>query len=367
MPAFLNPVPSQRNVQTGAHELIERPFVGTNGNSADCLTIGLINNMPDGALEATERQFLSLLNSASDGMSVRISLYSLSGISRNEFGSRHVSKNYSSAEDLFGSRLDGLIVTGKEPMAPDLRDEPYWDSFTRVLEWARENTYSTVWSCLAAHAAVLHMDGIGRIRNAHKHCGVFDCAKLSDHPLTKGTPSRFSLPHSRWNGLPEEALTACGYEVLTKSSDAGVDTFTKQQKSLFVFFQGHPEYESNALLLEYRRDVGRYLKGETDNYPLLPHGYFDQETVIALESLQQEALVCRKETSLAEVSEVLERTRIENTWSTTATSIYKNWLLYIDAQKRRCSATAGVSARCDSPVGLFDSTDSFVGITEIES
>jgi len=367
MPAFLNPVPSKRNLQTGATELTEHPVTGTNGISTVCLTIGLINNMPDGALEATERQFLSLFNSASEGMSVRLSLYSLPGIGRNEFGSRHVSNYYSSAEDLFGTHLDGLIVTGKEPMAPDLRDEPYWESFTRVLEWARENTYSTVWSCLAAHAAVLHMDGIGRIRNAHKHCGVFDCARQSDHPLTKGTPSRFSLPHSRWNGLPEKALTACGYEVLTSSAEAGVDTFIKQQKSLFVFFQGHPEYESNALLLEYRRDVGRYLRGETEKYPLLPHGYFDKDTVAALTALQQAAQTRPPEAALAEVSEILEKTRIENTWSTTATSIYRNWLLYINAQKQQRPATDSVSGGSESPVGLFDSTRSFATMTEIDS
>ena len=55
--------------------------------------------------------------------------------------------------------------------------------------------------------------------------------------------------------------------MLTRTADAGVDTFIKQQKSLFVFFQGHPEYESDTLLREYRRDVGRYIKGETATYP----------------------------------------------------------------------------------------------------
>ncbi len=73
MPAYLNSNPSDADSR-------EQP-----GNS---LHIGLINNMPDGALEATERQFLSLLNAASDGVSIRLSLYSLPGIERNEFGAR---------------------------------------------------------------------------------------------------------------------------------------------------------------------------------------------------------------------------------------------------------------------------------------
>ena len=48
----------------------------------DCITIGLVNNMPDEALKATERQFISLLDSASQGMQIRLSLYTLPGVPR---------------------------------------------------------------------------------------------------------------------------------------------------------------------------------------------------------------------------------------------------------------------------------------------
>jgi homoserine O-succinyltransferase/O-acetyltransferase len=333
MPAYLNSIPSSYDKQLGALA----PGVDQSAEflepSSEILHIGLINNMPDGALEATERQFLSLLNAASDGIEVRLSLYSLPGIPRNEIGASRVRNFYTSAESLLDTHLDGLIVTGREPLTPNLQDEPYWDSFTRVLDWARENTHSTVWSCLAAHAATLHLDGVTRVRSPHKHCGVFDCAQLAEHTLTQGTPARFSLPHSRWNGLPEHALTASGYNVLTLSSDVGVDTFVKQFKSLFLFFQGHPEYESNTLLLEYRRDVGRFLRRETIVYPLMPRNYFAPDTVHALTTLQGKAENNPDEKFLAEVSDILEKLTIENTWAPTAQCIYKNWLQYILAQK----------------------------------
>ena len=103
------------------------------------------------------------------------------------------------------------------------------------------------------------------------------------------------MPHSRWNEIPEEALAASGYRVLTRSEDAGVDTFVKQRRSLFVFFQGHPEYESHSLLLEYRRDVGRFLRGERDSYPSMPFGYFDRNIVDALITLRDRALSDRRE------------------------------------------------------------------------
>jgi len=334
MSAFLNTGPSSYNRHSCAKGICRKPSAQCLEKFSKSLTIGLINNMPDGALEATERQFLSLLDAASDGMSIRLALYSLPDVPRNEFGARHVSQNYLSVEALRNTQLDGLIVTGREPLTANLEDEPYWESFTSVLDWARENTYSTVWSCLAAHSAILYMDGISRIRNDHKHCGVFECARLSDHPLTAGAPQRYKLPHSRWNGLPEDELQDCGYRVLTRAEDAGVDTFIKHCRSMFVFFQGHPEYEPNTLLLEYRRDVIRYLTGETNAYPLIPQGYFDSDTVDDLSNLQREAITCRSEELLTKLYGILEKVNIESVWHSTAVGIYRNWLQYICSQKK---------------------------------
>src|SRR5271170_3299625 len=79
---------------------------------SNCLTIGLINNMPDAALEATERQFLSLLDSASEGIQIQLLFFALPNVPRGELGARHVRKFYSSVENLWDKNLDGLIVTG---------------------------------------------------------------------------------------------------------------------------------------------------------------------------------------------------------------------------------------------------------------
>lgn len=322
------------------------------------LAIGLINNMSDGALEATERQFLSLLQAASDGIPVCLSLYSMPDVPRGNAGAQRVSEFYSSAENLGDMSIDGLIVTGREPLHQSLEHEPYWENFKRILDWARENTYSTVWSCLAAHAAILYQDGIARAKSDHKHSGVFECAKLSEHPLIAGTPSRFKLPHSRWNGIHEEELTGSGYTVLTRAADAGVDTFIRQSKSMFVYFQGHPEYESNTLLLEYRRDVGRYLTGETSAYPSIPLGYFDRDTETALAALEQQTGTHPREELVAKVIAVLEKADIKCAWHSTAVRIYRNWLQYIWARKeqqvqsRDAAATNGRNVSLPSLVGV---------------
>src|SRR6266850_4940222 len=290
--------------------------------------------MPDAALDATVRQFRALLGAAADDMVVRLTLYTLPEVPRTEFGRQQVS-GYSDIDDLWDSHLDGLIVTGAEPQAADLKDEPYWQSLTRVLEWAERHTYSTILSCLAAHAGILHIDGIARRPLGDKRFGVFECVPVSDHPLTIAAPRHLQMPHSRWNEVPEEALLACGYRVLTRSEDAGVDAFVKQRKSLFVFFQGHPEYDATTLLLEYRRDIGRFLRRETDTYPPTPHGYFDPETVEALTALRERAMVDRREELLAEFPTATAAGKVTNTWRSTAESLYRNWLSYIRAQKEQ--------------------------------
>src|SRR5690348_2860137 len=75
---------------------------------------------------------------------------------------RAMADRYRPIGELWNSRLDGLIVTGTEPRSENMKDEPYWGTLGAVIDWAHHNTASTIWSCLAAHAAVLQTDGIER-------------------------------------------------------------------------------------------------------------------------------------------------------------------------------------------------------------
>jgi len=302
-------------------------------SKVDCINLGLINNMPDPALQATEQQFVKLLDSAAKGTLVHLSLYALPNLPRTDWGQSYLDRSYHNISDLWNSHLDGLIVTGTEPRASNLRDEPFWASLAELLDWAEDNTISTILSCLAAHAAVLHIDDIGRAALDEKRFGIFEQTKVSNHPMLKGAPSRLQFPHSRWNEIKEDALISRGYTILTKSAEAGVDSFAKQRKSLFIFFQGHPEYEARTLLGEYRRDIGRFLRGESDTYPNMPQGCFDEETAAAFIAFQERAISDRREELLATFPTVLATRGLKNTWQLAARRIYSNWLSYISAQK----------------------------------
>ena len=217
----------------------------------DCVEIGLLNNMPDAALESTERQFTALLEAGAGDVPVRLRFFSLPGVQRGERAQRRLDASYCGIDDLWDAGLDALVVTGTEPRAAVLSDEPYWPQLTEVMDWSAHNTVSTIWSCLAAHAAVLHRDGIPRHLLPEKCIGVFGCMTVTYHPLTQGLPSPLAIPHSRHNELRESELAACGYEILTRSAQAGVDTFVKPGKSLSVFFQGRPGHGPAGLLGEY--------------------------------------------------------------------------------------------------------------------
>jgi homoserine O-succinyltransferase len=299
----------------------------------DTIVIGLVNNMPDAALEATERQFIDLLDAAGGQTNVCLRLFALPEVPRGASGRQKLKALYSGVAELWSSPIDGLIVTGAEPCAADIKDEPYWESLIQILEWAQDNTKSSVWSCLAAHAAVLHIAGIRRRRLAEKCSGVFPCAKVSDHPLTDGMSAQFFIPHSRYNGLCEAEIVTAGFMALTHSPDTGLDMFIKQGKSLLLFIQGHPEYQEHTLLREYRRDIGRFLRGEVSTYPNMPKGYFDAAATAYFLKFQERALTDRSRDMLAELSDDIPGSISTNAWRPSAVRLYRNWLSLIAASK----------------------------------
>jgi homoserine O-succinyltransferase/O-acetyltransferase len=311
-------------------------------NAANCVTVGLINNMPDAAFEATERQFAELIREAAPSRVVLLKLFVIPEVPRGEDMRRALAGKYRDIAELWDTPLDGLIVTGTEPRAKNLKDEPYWQNLSAVVDWARDYTASTIWSCLAAHGAVLHADGIERRALPKKQFGVFDCRLAADHPMTQHFPEPLWVPHSRYNDLPEEALLSAGYRILTRSAVAGVDAFAKQDGSFFLYFQGHPEYDGDSLFREYRRDVTRFLNGERESYPGLPENYFDDVATALAETFEERAIAHRRGEFAAEFPNQALETGLQNSWRPAALGVYEKWVEFLSARKveRRTASIA---------------------------
>lgn len=316
---------------------VEKPQVGAcetrldqdSGAARHRLTIGLINNMPDTALESTELQFSRLLAAASGERDVRLRLSYLPEVARGPEARFHLKRAYWPLETLWLDPPDALIVTGAEPIAPKLSLEPYWERFAALVEWADRNVISTVWSCLAAHAAVQHLTGIERRRLPKKLSGVYEHDQLVEHPLNRGVLGPVITPQSRWNDLPMNELQAAGYSIASSSSLSGANVFTLEQRSFMVFLQGHPEYDEGTLLREYRRDVTRFLSGSQDDYPTLPYGYVSEAASQRLQVFRNLATADKSAEWAARFPFEAELREVKHTWKNSSIALYENWLSYL--------------------------------------
>jgi homoserine O-succinyltransferase len=133
--------------------------------------------------------------------------------------------------------------------------------------------------------------------------------------------------------------------VLTQSTEGGVDSFLKKKKrSLFVHFQGHPEYGAQTLLKEYRRDIKRFLRAERETYPSMPKGYFDLAATRLLTDFRDIVLSDRREELMEGFPEAALVGTLQKTWHSSATTIYRNWLRYVISKKADLSAFPAVAA-----------------------
>lgn len=306
--------------------------VPSTGRMTDALTladrtrrpvVAIVNNMPDAALVATWRQFTKLVMVATGG-AAEIRFYHLPAIPRGEQARSDLAEHSEDIEALYRTKPSALIVTGNEPKAARLDEEPYWPDLTRLVDWAASNTRTTLWSCLAAHAAVLHLDGIERRRLPQKKSGVLSCA-ATPAGLAAGLPPMLSICHSRMNAVDAGTLAARDYQVLSAAADGSVDVFVKSVGSRFMFLQGHPEYEPDSLMREYRRDVGRYLRGERETYPEVPENYFDDATVIRMENFRTEAERRRDPEMALRFPATALRAGLEQRLASSAAAVFGSW------------------------------------------
>jgi homoserine O-succinyltransferase len=261
----------------------------------------LVNNMPDGAFDATERQFADLLEAGSGRETVEVSRHTMAGVPRGERAAKRIAEEYLPCEEIGQDPPDLLIVTGSNPLAPRLEDEPYWADLVALLSWGSDHVPSMLLSCLSAHAALAVFDGIERTRLAAKCTGVFPQWADPDHPLTAGLGSPIVLPHSRLNTVVTRAVCGAGYRMALQSEAVGWSVITKRVGcSEVVLVQGHPEYDPSSLLREYHRDVRRYVLEERDEVPCLPLGCTAPEDWGQLQRLQERVAAGERDPSLVE-------------------------------------------------------------------
>lgn len=292
------------------------------------LHVGLLNMMPDAALQVTERQFMRLIGSSNQIVQLYVHPFTVPGLPRGEAAAAYIDEHYESFENLRAAGLDALIVSGANVSNPHLDAEPFWEPLREIIEWASENVVSVLCSCLATHALAQHFHGIWRRPLQSKRWGVFPHRTVTpEHPLLHGTNTRFDVPHSRWNELTSAQLEQAGIQVLIESVDGDFHMGVSSDGFRMVYLQGHPEYDTISLLKEYEREVTRFLAGEQVAIPPHPEHYLsDRAARLAHDHLEQ-AIAARDAGSTPppfperEIAPLLD-----NTWADTAKAVFNNWL-----------------------------------------
>jgi homoserine O-succinyltransferase len=292
------------------------------------LHIGFLNMMPDAALTATEHQFINLVGNCNKIAQFYVYPFSIPELARGEAAREHIARHYFEFRDLQARGLDALIITGANVINPSLDQEPFWDPLMEIVQWAEHHVASILCSCLATHALVQHHHGIRRRHLPAKRWGVYSHrVTWKAHPLVRDINTRFDAPHSRFNTLDRERLEDAGLRVLAESEEAGVHLAVSPDLFRIVYFQGHPEYDANSLLKEYKREIFRYLERELDEPPPYPENYLPpQAREIALRFLG-EALDAREQgEELPAFPEQEMMPWVDNTWRDTGKAIVNNWL-----------------------------------------
>ncbi len=320
------------------------------------LHVGLLNMMPDAALEATERQFFRLVGQSNQIAQFYLHPFTLEELNRGEKGRAHVERYYESFDQVKEQGLDALIITGANVEGNELSNQPFWEPLIEVVDWAHANVTSTLCSCLATHAVMEFRYGQQRRPLGFKRWGVYSHRVVDRvHPLVNDVNTRFDVPHSRFNQIDREQFEAAGCSVLVESMEAGVHLAVSPDLFRLVFFQGHPEYDAISLLKEYKREVLRFAARDRDDYPPFVTNYFTPQIEAILGEYREQLLIARATgPKLPEMPEALVAAHLDNTWHDTAEAVLNNWIgmvYQLTHHDRRLPFKPGVNA--DDPLGLL--------------
>lgn len=319
------------------------------------LHIGLLNMMPDKALAATERQFFRLVGESNPIAQFYVHPFTLPELPRSTEAQEHIDAYYETFDQIRDKGLDALIITGANVTGPELSNQPFWEPLIKVIDWAWENVTSTLCSCLTTHAVLQFRYGQHRLPQEKKIWGVYSHRVMDKaHPLVGDVNSRFHVPHSRWNAVTPEQFRKAGLRVLVESEQIGVHLATSPDGLRFVFFQGHPEYDTVSLLKEYKREVLRYIAGELTDYPPMPDNYFGlQQSAIFDEYAWLLKRARKTDNALPVFPEKLVAGELDNIWHDTAEAVVANWigLVYqVTHRERHLPFMEGVNP--DNPLDL---------------
>ncbi len=269
--------------------------------------IGLLNLMPAAAMQSTENQWMRYISNTV--LQVEPVFVKFDDDIRERPGSSREGylKNYIPFSEVASEGLDALIVTGdnlelkkdtSSIEALEFDEINYGEDFKKVIDWARENVFSTIYSCLASHFALNYLHGMNRVVPGSKIFGVYEhqVDKNSKHPLLRSIDDHIRAPHSRWGTIDNSEFKDSDVEILCSSEEVGwlLASDSNNLGGYDLYLQGHPEYDKYDLHAEFLRD---WQQGQK-----MPKGYYAGDNPASLPEL---------------------------TWANDARALHSNWIAMI--------------------------------------
>lgn len=232
------------------------------------LRLLLLNLMPT-KLE-TETQILRCLSNTP--LQLELDLLQTSSYKATHVPEEHLLDFYMTFDEIEHLRYDGMIITGAPVEHLEFEKVAYWKELCRIMDWSRENVFSTLHICWGAQAGLYHHYGVRKYPLDAKKFGIFEhTVAAPNSPLVRGFDAKFLAPHSRHTEVRiEDVARVPSLEILATGEKSGLYiAATRDRRQLFV--TGHCEYDADTLSREYFRDVDKGL-------PIaVPENYFPND------------------------------------------------------------------------------------------
>ena len=183
---------------------------------------------------------------------------------------QHMKAFYQTFDQVKHQRFDGMIITGAPIEDLDYEDVDYWNELCAIMDYSKENVYSTIHLCWGALAGLYYHFGVRKVHLPKKMFGVFEHrVTRPSNPLVRGFDEVFYAPHSRWAGLDRADIDACKELRMLAESDVAGPMLLSTENGRQIFVVGHPEYDKYTLDAEFRRDVlaGKPIQIPVNYYP----------------------------------------------------------------------------------------------------
>ncbi len=229
------------------------------------LEILIVNLMPNKI--TTETQLARML--ANSPLQVRLTLLRTGSHLPTHTPAEHLGAFYTTLSQVRPYRYDGMIITGAPVEHLQYESIDYWSELQSLIEFGRNNVYSTIYLCWAAMAALYHRYNIPKVDLEQKLHGVFaHTVNRPSNPLVRGFDEVFYVPHSRHASVaPADVQRIKELRILAQSAEAGIHLMSTES-GREIYALGHMEYDKETLHTEYLRDQS------SGTNPPLPQNYY---------------------------------------------------------------------------------------------